>query len=154
VSLWVVCVVLFYLCRVNTYKAREAIYKVVQIWPGQTVTCLHTNSPGHIWTTLHVWRNTEARSRNHCCHGKAVSIKYLCVCALDFLRACVCPGALACACACVHVALLIQHATCIRHVVTSFVWLRRIFRHCPINGKVFEKKKVAEHSLIFSTTLV
>jgi hypothetical protein len=28
-------------------------YKVVQIWPGQTVTCLHTNSPGHIWTTLY-----------------------------------------------------------------------------------------------------
>jgi hypothetical protein len=27
-------------------------YKVVHIWPGQTVTCLHTNSPGHIWTTL------------------------------------------------------------------------------------------------------
>jgi hypothetical protein len=26
---------------------------VVQIWPGQTVTCLHTNSPGHIWTTLY-----------------------------------------------------------------------------------------------------
>jgi hypothetical protein len=29
-------------------------YKVVQIWPGQTVTCLHTSSPGHIWTTLYV----------------------------------------------------------------------------------------------------
>jgi hypothetical protein len=29
------------------------IYKVVQMWPGQTVTCLHTNSPGHIWTTLY-----------------------------------------------------------------------------------------------------
>jgi hypothetical protein len=29
------------------------IYKVVQIWPGQTVTYLHTNSPGHIWTTLY-----------------------------------------------------------------------------------------------------
>jgi hypothetical protein len=27
--------------------------KVVQIWPGQTVTCLHTNSPGHIWTTFY-----------------------------------------------------------------------------------------------------
>jgi hypothetical protein len=27
-------------------------YKVVQIWPGQTVTCLHTNSLGHIWTTF------------------------------------------------------------------------------------------------------
>jgi hypothetical protein len=24
------------------------MYKVVQILPGQTVTCLHTNSPGHI----------------------------------------------------------------------------------------------------------
>jgi hypothetical protein len=23
-------------------------FKVVQIWPGQTVTCLHTNRPGHI----------------------------------------------------------------------------------------------------------
>ena len=30
-------------------------YKVVQIWPGQTVTCLHTNSPGHIWTTLYYY---------------------------------------------------------------------------------------------------
>ena len=30
------------------------MYKVVQIWPGQTVTCLHTISPGHIWTTLYV----------------------------------------------------------------------------------------------------
>jgi hypothetical protein len=28
-------------------------YKVVQIWPRQTVTCLHTISPGHIWTTLY-----------------------------------------------------------------------------------------------------
>jgi hypothetical protein len=28
------------------------IYKVVQIWPGTTVTSLHTISPGHIWTTL------------------------------------------------------------------------------------------------------
>jgi hypothetical protein len=26
---------------------------VVQIWPGQTVTSLHTISPGHIWTTLY-----------------------------------------------------------------------------------------------------
>jgi hypothetical protein len=30
------------------------LYHVVQIWPGQTVTCLHTNSPGHIWTTLYI----------------------------------------------------------------------------------------------------
>jgi hypothetical protein len=30
------------------------IYNVVQIWPGQTVTCLHTISPDHIWTTLYL----------------------------------------------------------------------------------------------------
>ena len=28
-------------------------YKVVQLWPGQPVTCLHTISCGHIWTTLY-----------------------------------------------------------------------------------------------------
>jgi hypothetical protein len=26
---------------------------VFQIWPGQIVTCLHTNRPGHIWTTFY-----------------------------------------------------------------------------------------------------
>ena len=35
------------------YDVQRVVYKVVQIWPGQTVTCLHTNSPGHIWTTLY-----------------------------------------------------------------------------------------------------
>ena len=30
-------------------------YKVVQIWPGQTVTCLHANHPGHIWNTLYMY---------------------------------------------------------------------------------------------------
>jgi hypothetical protein len=34
-------------------KTRQTMYKVVQIWPGKTVTCLHTNRPGHIWTTLY-----------------------------------------------------------------------------------------------------
>jgi hypothetical protein len=36
--------------------------KVVQIWPKQTVTCLHTNSPGHIWTTLYLPPNVAVRS--------------------------------------------------------------------------------------------
>jgi hypothetical protein len=36
------------------YECDESKYKVVQIWQGQTVTCLHTVSPGHIWTTLYV----------------------------------------------------------------------------------------------------
>ena len=37
-------------------KSCSVNYKVVQIWPGQTVTCLHTNSPSHIWTTLYMTR--------------------------------------------------------------------------------------------------
>ena len=37
----------------KTVGDRYLKYKVVQIWPGQTVTCLHTNRPGHIWTTLY-----------------------------------------------------------------------------------------------------
>ena len=38
---------------------RKQKYKVVQIWPGQTVTSLRTISPGHIWTTLYnQWTQT------------------------------------------------------------------------------------------------
>jgi hypothetical protein len=46
-----------YVSHFTKLKARKVfLYKVVQIWPGQTVTCLHTNSPGHIWTTLYMYR--------------------------------------------------------------------------------------------------
>ena len=46
---------------------------------------------------MNLYHNTEARSRNHCCHGKAISITYFCVC--------MCVRALVrmCAYACVHV---------------------------------------------------
>jgi hypothetical protein len=37
------------------------MYKVVQIWPGQTVTYLHTISPGHIWTTLYIHYTVVSR---------------------------------------------------------------------------------------------
>jgi hypothetical protein len=44
--------------RRQWFRERAAMlrymYKMVQIWPGQTVTCLHTNSPGNIWTTLYI----------------------------------------------------------------------------------------------------
>jgi hypothetical protein len=32
----------------------NSMYKVVQIWPGQTVTYLHPNSPSRTWTTLYI----------------------------------------------------------------------------------------------------
>jgi hypothetical protein len=37
----------------NSVVSWRRYYKVVQIWPGQTVTCLHTYRPGHIWTALY-----------------------------------------------------------------------------------------------------
>ena len=47
------------------------VYKVVQIWPGQTVTCLHTNSPGHIWTTLYYM----VRARSTCYSQLLISLR-------------------------------------------------------------------------------
>ena len=45
----------------------------------------------------------------------------LCVLVRVCLRTCGCPVAWVCTCACVHVAFLIQHATHMRRIVTSFV---------------------------------
>ena len=39
---------------------------------------------------MYVSHNIEARSRNHCCRGKAISITYLSVCVLARARRCVC----------------------------------------------------------------
>jgi hypothetical protein len=62
------------------------MYKVVQIWPGQSMICLHTNRPGHIWTTLYIERNTDARSHNHSCCGKGnyYYVFWMCVCSLIY----------------------------------------------------------------------
>jgi hypothetical protein len=59
---------------------------------------------------------TSRRVRDHCCRVKAINITYLCAC----VRACAW-RAWVCACLCLHVALLIQHATCMRYVLTSFL---------------------------------
>jgi hypothetical protein len=49
---------------------------------------------------MYVSRNIEARSRNHCYRGKAVSITYA---------------------ECVSVALVIRHAECMRRIIFSYV---------------------------------
>jgi hypothetical protein len=54
---------------------------------------------------------------NYRCHGRAINITYLCVCVCVFVRLCL--GA--CACAYVREALLIQHATRMRHIMKPFV---------------------------------
>jgi hypothetical protein len=78
--------------------------------------------------TMYVQRNDVAH-----CRVKAINVIHL------YVRAR----------ACIHVALLIQHATCTRHIVTSFVVLlvHHIFRRYLINCTIFEKKKVTEHKM-------
>jgi hypothetical protein len=61
-------------------------------------------------------RNIKARSRNHSCRGKAISITYS---------------------ECVFVALDIQHAKRMRHLLP--VRLYHIFPHYLINGTIFVK---------------
>jgi len=61
-------------------------------------------------------------------------------------------------CVCVFVALGIQYAMRIRHIVICGLPRSKIFfPHFLINGSIFRKKKVTEHNmciLIFSTAVV
>jgi hypothetical protein len=83
---------------------------------------------------------------------------YLFVCLSARVRACGWPCAWACTCACVSVALFIQHSTCMRHIVTSFVAPLAP----PYFSTLFHKRhdfreKVIDHKiyvLILSTTFV
>jgi hypothetical protein len=68
---------------------------------------------------MYVGRHTEARSCNHSCSRRAISITYS---------------------ECVFVALGIQHAMRICRIVMWPIRLHNIFLHCLINGTIFEYK--------------
>ena len=70
---------------------------------------------------MYLQRNIEARSRNHCCHGKAVSVTY---------SECVC------------VALVIQYVTRMLHIILSCVACLAVpyFFTLPHQGFDFREK--------------
>jgi hypothetical protein len=101
---------------------------------------------------MHVKRNIQARSRNNCCCGNAISTTYWCVCVhvCACLRASGYPSAWACACAYVHTALLIQHATRMRHIVTSFVVPRSLPYFSTLSHKRYDFWEILiEHKTCF-----
>ena len=112
---------------------RSAIYSVRKETPRR-----HGLQTVHLTReAMYVWRNIEARSRNHCCSGKAISITY-CVCLLPYLSS-------------------IQSACALLCRQLWPVPLYHIFPHYLINGTIFGgKKKLMNVKCVstFSTTFV
>jgi hypothetical protein len=104
---------------------------------------------------MYVQRNFEARLRVIYAVEKE-KVLHVCVCARA--RACVFPEALAYSCPCAHVALLIQQATLMFDIVTSFVVALAPPAFSTLShtrhdfGKNFVEHKI--RVLIFSTTFV
>ena len=103
---------------------------------------------------MYGWRNNEARARNHCWRGQAVSISYsysaVCVC----VRACECmwtwctsAGVCLRACSLTYPA---YHAPpyCLRPP-----WLHNIFRHYLTKSTIFRKNKLRNTECVFSFSL-
>jgi len=95
---------------------------------------------------MYVWRNVEARSCNHCCNVKAITITCSeCV----SLSVCVC----VCVCVC-----RLRYSACNARAPYYRPWSVRIYKmfpHCLINSTIFGEK-VTKHKmcvLIFSTVL-
>ena len=103
------------------------------------IRCIYNAWINVTWQPMYGQRNNKARSRNHCCREKSISITYLCVCLRS--REYVWVTGRVHARACLRVALIIQHATRKRHIVTSFVApLAPTHFSISLNSTIFGKK--------------
>jgi hypothetical protein len=124
-------------------------------------TFFKDNNTGNVRITRH-W----GAFANYFCRRKAINSTHLPVRARGYVRACVRAGGRAgartaeraSACACVHVALLIQHAMSMRHTVTSFLSALASPYFPTLSNKRHDfRKQVIEHKmcvLIFSNTFL
>jgi hypothetical protein len=108
---------------------------------------------------VYVERYIEARSRNHCCCGKAITITYWSVCACLRVRACVhmcmwIPGRVD---VCMRIdacSLANSNATRVRHIVTSFVAPRPPPNFSTLSHKRCDfRKKFILHKCVFWVSL-
>jgi hypothetical protein len=92
---------------------------------------------------MYVLRNIKARSRNHCCRGKAINITYFCVGGRGFT------GAVVCLRACSHTNPACKAPP---YCLLRPLWLHHIFRHYLTNGTILGKKVIGCKTciLIFS----
>jgi hypothetical protein len=87
---------------------------------------------------MHVSRNVEARSRNHCCREKQSVLHSLCV----YVCACTCMCVCVCVSVCLSVALFSQHAKRMRSIILCSVACQALKYFSTLSHKrqIFEKR--------------
>jgi hypothetical protein len=111
---------------------------VLSFPPSKSVPCSYCRKKEFARQAMYVYRNVEARSRNHCCLGKEISIKYseFGPIFLPYLSG-------------------MQSACAVLYCHLWPVWLYHIFPHYLISNTIFGEKIIVRKTcvLILSTTL-
>ena len=81
---------------------------------------------------MNAYLNIETRACNNCCSGKALSITHS---------------------ECLFVALGIQHAKLINHIVICVCPLSSTFPHCPINDTISGEKRSLNIKYVFQASM-